>query len=458
MYNNFKTLIILFVLICVTTFSLNQIIIPNQTFYYALILSILIVIFITIYHLIILIKITKYVKSSNNTDDEIQGISLNIKSSDNYNTKIKKFIKYFFSLSHYLELFYNDLILKNKILNITLELNNSFIQNRNEDIYKIILDTAINLIENCNYGSFLVYNPDNYDFEFKAVNGYDLNFYKPIKIHLNESFIYTKSDNEFNDAVIITDIYEHNKKYLSPELAESINKNTPPNIKETISLPIKIDDKLFGFINIDSCSSFSEQNIKILNYYIKTIVSSIQDNDSIKRTIYLSKYDKLTNIYNRSYFEEIFDLYSKKCIRYNYKYSFILIDLNYLKQINDNFGHSIGDTTLRCFTDTVNKYIREADLFARIGGDEFVIVFHESNYEYSSKKMETILNELINNKFTFKNNNLINSFTITFSYGIATAPNESMVFDILLRLADKKMYDFKKNFKLNNPNLKPTKK
>jgi diguanylate cyclase (GGDEF)-like protein len=455
MYNIFKTLIVLFISILLTIFLINQLLIPNQTFYYALILSLLIIIFITIYHLIISIKITKYIKFYNNTNTEIPGTNLNIKSTDNYSTKIKKFIKYFFSLSYHLKLFYNDLIIKNKILTVTLKLNNSFIQNKNEDIYKMILDNAIDLIKNCKYGSFLIYNPDNYDFEFKAVNGYDLDFYKSIKIHLTESFLYMKSDNEFNESVIITNIYEHNRKCLPLETANLINENTPPDIKETISLPIKINDELFGFINIDSCSSFSEQEIKILNYYIKTIVSSIQDNNLIKKTIHLSKYDKLTNIYNRSYFEEIFDLYSKNSIRYNYKYSFILIDLNYLKQINDNFGHSIGDKALRYFADTVNKYIRKIDLFARIGGDEFVIIFHESNYKDSSKKMEIILNKFINNKFTFTNNNLINSLTITFSYGIAIAPDESMIFDILLRLSDKKMYNFKKNFKLNNPNLEP---
>jgi GGDEF domain-containing protein len=183
---------------------------------------------------------------------------------------------------------------------------------------------------------------------------------------------------------------------LSPEIAELIYKNTPDDIKETISLPIKLNDEIYGFLNIDSNNSFTKQEIKTLNYYVKTTVNSIKDNTLIKKTIKLSKYDKLTNIYNRSYFEETFELYSKNSIRYNNKYSFVLIDINYLKAINDNFGHSIGDKALRYFTDTVNVHIRETDLFARLGGDEFVIIFHESDFEESNNKMKQLQLLLMN--------------------------------------------------------------
>ncbi|MEA1974451.1 MAG: sensor domain-containing diguanylate cyclase [Bacillota bacterium] len=412
MYNTFKMMLLSLLIIFSSIFLLNQIIEPNTSIYYALAITLLNTIILCIYHLVILKK---------------------------------------------RESFYDSLRIKNKILNITLKLNNSFIKNEENNIYQVILDNAIDLIDKCNYGSLLIYNPDDYMFSFKAVKGYDFDFYKSVKIHLNESFIYRQSDNEFNSPVIIKNIYEHNKKFLSPEDAKLIYENTPNTIKETISLPIKLNDEIYGFINIDSTSSFTQQEIKILDYYIKTTVNSINDNNLIKKTIRLSKYDKLTNIYTRSYFEETFELYSKNSIRYNTKYSFVLIDINYLKAINDNFGHSIGDKALRYFTDTVKTQIRETDLFARLGGDEFVIVFHESSFQESNNKMKEILNKFLDTEFTFTNENSITSFNISFSYGIAVAPDESMIFDVLLRLADDKMYKFKKNFKKNNPNAIPYK-
>jgi len=353
-----------------------------------------------------------------------------------------------------------DLKLKNKLLKISLDIDNSFINNNNSntDVYQLLLDNVLSLIGNYKYGSFLIYDSDNYLFNYKAVVGYDFNIFKFIEIKLTESFIYRNSDNEFNDSIIIKNIKEHNIKYIDSENAKLINNNTPDIIKETLSIPIKIDNEIYGFINIDSTESFSEKEIEIFKSYPEIIKDVIYKNDMVKRTFHLSKYDKLTNIYNRSYFEDVFDKYSKQCIRYNLKYSFILIDLNYLKQINDNFGHITGDEALCFFSNKIKTYIRETDIFARLGGDEFILILHDSTYKQSEIKMQRILNSFLNKKFTFTNHDIIDSFYITFSYGISTSPDESMIFDILLRLADKKMYEFKRLFKKNNPDIIPKKR
>jgi len=351
-----------------------------------------------------------------------------------------------------------DLKLKNKLLQISSDMNNSFIDmNNNINIYQLLLDNALSLIDTCKYGSFLIYDSENYLFNYKAVAGYDYNIFKPINIKLNESFIYRNSNNEFNDSVIVNNIKGHNMKYTNSQNATIINDNTPNTIKETISIPIKIDNEIFGFLNLDLNRKFSKKEIESVESYSQIITDIINKNNVIKKTLHLSKYDKLTDIYNRSYFEEIFDKYSKQCVRYNLKYSFILIDLNYLKQINDNFGHIIGDKALYYFANKISESIRETDIFARLGGDEFILVMHDSTYKQSEIKMQKILNSLLNEKFAFTNHDISDSFYITFSYGISTSPDESMVFDILLRLADKKMYEFKKLFKLNNPNIIPTK-
>jgi len=350
-----------------------------------------------------------------------------------------------------------DLKLKNKLLQISSDMNNSVVNMNNKNIYQLLLDNALLLIDNCKYGSLLVYDSKNYLFKYKAVVGYDYKIFKSIKIKLNESFIYRNSNNEFNDSVIVNNIKNHNLKYTNSQNATIINDNTPNTIKETISIPIKIDGEIFGFLNLDLDRNFSKKEIESAESYSKIITDIINKNNIIKKTLHLSKYDKLTNIYNRSYFEEIFDKYSKRCVRYNLKYSFILIDLNYLKQINDNFGHIIGDKALSFFTSKINENIRETDIFARLGGDEFILILHDSTYKQSEIKMQKILNSLLNEKFTIKNHEISNSFYITFSYGISTSPDESMVFDILLRLADKKMYEFKRLFKINNPDIIPRK-
>lgn len=65
--------------------------------------------------------------------------------------------------------------------------------------------------------------------------------------------------------------------------------------------------------------------------------------------------------------------------RYNRSLHIVLFDLDDFKEINDTFGHEAGDKVLKVFADTVGSSIRESDIFARYGGDEFVALFHDSN-------------------------------------------------------------------------------
>lgn len=345
--------------------------------------------------------------------------------------------------------------LKNEILNLSFNLNNSFIQDHNDNIYMMILNKAISLIDGCEKGSFLVYDPDSYSFSFSAVKGYNFDTFKNAKIGLDETFIYRNSDNEYNEPVIIKNIHAHNEKYMSNKYKDIIKNSISQDFEETLSIPIKINDSIFGIINLDSKVKFTKNQIENLDLFSKKIAEILHNNELLEKTIYLSKYDKLTNIYNRSYFEEVFRLFSKHSMRYNTSYSFVLIDLNYLKQINDNFGHNIGDKALTYFVNTIKKNIRETDIFARLGGDEFVIILKEADYDIAKNKMDIILNKFLNNKFQITSGNKNKSFNITFSYGIAISPIESMVFDILLRLADKRMYEFKTEFKMNHPNMIP---
>ena len=84
---------------------------------------------------------------------------------------------------------------------------------------------------------------------------------------------------------------------------------------------------------------------------------------------------KLTNIYNRRSFEDIFDKILNKALRYNESFYLVTFDLNNLKHINDTFGHLNGDEFIKSFVNKLKKSIRNSDVLARYGGDEFVGVF-----------------------------------------------------------------------------------
>ena len=93
----------------------------------------------------------------------------------------------------------------------------------------------------------------------------------------------------------------------------------------------------------------------------------------------LSITDPLTSIYNRRKFNELLTHEVERSKRYKTGLSLIMCDIDYFKNINDSFGHDIGDKTLKIFSAKINENIREVDMFARWGGEEFMILMPNAN-------------------------------------------------------------------------------
>ena len=84
--------------------------------------------------------------------------------------------------------------------------------------------------------------------------------------------------------------------------------------------------------------------------------------------IYLSRYDSLTKIYNRSYFEELLNNTRSECEKENNIFSLAILAIDNLKNINDTYGHEAGDAMIVHFVHTINRVMQKPDCFARIGG------------------------------------------------------------------------------------------
>jgi two-component system cell cycle response regulator len=93
----------------------------------------------------------------------------------------------------------------------------------------------------------------------------------------------------------------------------------------------------------------------------------------------LSTTDSLTGVYNRRYFTEIFDRKFKIEKRYHNHLSLLVIDLDHFKNINDNYGHAAGDHVLTQFSRVCEKILRETDVLARIGGEEFGVLLSNTD-------------------------------------------------------------------------------
>ncbi|MFV0596508.1 diguanylate cyclase [Shewanella sp.] len=142
--------------------------------------------------------------------------------------------------------------------------------------------------------------------------------------------------------------------------------------------------------------------------------------------------DRLTGIWNRVRLEEEALLEIAKFERYGHPISLIMLDLDNFKQINDKFGHVIGDLILKEFCAVVKNCIRTTDILARWGGEEFVVLLPNSGFTHATSLAERIRVAVENHEFN-------HGLRITTSAGFSTCyPTDS--WDSWLERADKALY------------------
>ena len=162
----------------------------------------------------------------------------------------------------------------------------------------------------------------------------------------------------------------------------------------------------------------------------------IQQQEHLSKEIRnLSETDHLTAIYNRRKITELFDREITRYNRYKYPLSIILIDIDYFKKINDQFGHNQGDKTLQEIASLLKTESRESDYVGRWGGEEFLIICPETDLDGArtlAEKLRTTISEYPFTRIGHK----------TASFGVATCSNDSS-FENMINHADEALYTAK---------------
>lgn len=144
--------------------------------------------------------------------------------------------------------------------------------------------------------------------------------------------------------------------------------------------------------------------------------------------------DTLTGTYNRLKFEFELDNWVSYANINKVDLSLAMLDIDYFKRINDTFGHQVGDNILKHNTQIIQKSIRYTDIFARWGGDEFVILFPNTNLEDAVQLIDRVRIEI--------NNSLTDQGNITCSFGVVSI-NDDEDSNSFLKRADDKLYEAK---------------
>lgn len=336
--------------------------------------------------------------------------------------------------------------LQKKINQAILELSMDLLKHHeNEQIYQKMLEKMIQTIPNAQGGSVLIKKDDK--FRYVAAVGFDLNELSKISFEDNVERIWIKPPYTLKKRKDIITIYDKVDPGMLP-LMRKVGKID--NIMCTVSVPIEINGETVLIINFDNFSdenAFNQASVELARLfanYLGVVFERIRLEGKIKEQyeemVYLSSHDPLTGLMNRRSFQEYGEKLLALAKREGKKVSLLFLDLSDFKPINDKYSHIFGDQVLKIIGSRIERSLRESDLVARFGGDEFVVLAYncaEQDVKHLAQKLAYFIQEPI--EYEGK------TISVGVNIGIAIYPDHSQDLDGLVRLADMAMYNAKRD-------------
>ena len=218
-------------------------------------------------------------------------------------------------------------------------------------------------------------------------------------------------------------------------------------IRSVIYIPLKVQRNKVGFLTFDNI--LSRRKIGYLDFislqqFASQMALAIDNARLFERVQELSNYDELTKLPVRRYFNEKFaeEIYRSK--RFDLTLSLMIMDIDWFKQINDGYGHQIGDWALKEVSKVIRTSLRQTDVPCRFGGDEMVIMLPRTTGEEAkiiAKRLKDRIGAItLPSRYTEGK-----EVHLSISQGIASFPLDGSTPDELLEKADKALYIVKQN-------------
>jgi diguanylate cyclase (GGDEF)-like protein len=157
------------------------------------------------------------------------------------------------------------------------------------------------------------------------------------------------------------------------------------------------------------------------------------------RLIELASTDNLTGLANRMKLAEVLERERSHALRDNKPLSLIMLDVDYFKRINDQFGHEAGDRALRHLAGVLSSRLRETDLLCRLGGEEFAVLLPGATLDQAAELANDLRRHLGDRPLEVGTGQQV----MTFSAGVATLGEDGQSLDQLMQTADRRMYEAK---------------
>jgi diguanylate cyclase (GGDEF)-like protein/putative nucleotidyltransferase with HDIG domain len=225
-----------------------------------------------------------------------------------------------------------------------------------------------------------------------------------------------------------------------PVLANSVVKEpryiaVHPGTRSALSLPLKYREDLMGVLSLESreAYAFSSQDVLTLRTLADQLAIALHNARAYQSALEQAITDGLTGLKTHRYFMEALDREWRRSTRSGHMFSLIMMDLDGFKLVNDRHGHLEGDKVLTAVATLLNDQVRQSNVVARYGGDEFAIMLPETRTEQAEVLAERL-------RACIARDHYLAAHGVTASFGIATFPVHGPTQEEILRVADTGMY------------------
>jgi diguanylate cyclase (GGDEF)-like protein len=298
------------------------------------------------------------------------------------------------------------------------------------DVLDAVVSEAVRLIENARDVNIFLYK--NYRLSFGASLDADGVRNKAFSKPRSNGLTYTVARQ--GEIIIVEDMRRHPLFTTAPK----------DWVGSIIGIPLKVGDAVVGVMNLSrrTLGGFSPSELRLLSLLSDQAAVAIS-NASLHQMISRQAYsDTLTGLPNRRALDERLEEEVQSARKNNYSFAVIMMDLDGFKDVNDTYGHSVGDDVLRLVFNQMARGVRNTDFLARYGGDELTLILTQSDMSSAQIVAEKIVEGMSKLKYKLPDGKKLK---LGISGGIAIFPVNARNGPDMLRAADTALYQAKKH-------------
>lgn len=281
-----------------------------------------------------------------------------------------------------------------------------------KQLLELVVDSAM-MIAKAERGFLMLFRKDG-NLEFEVTRNIDRKSLEGERFKISRSVV--NQVLATNNPLFLNAIYA-NKKFKISESMEALG------LRMVMCVPLKVRDRLLGLIYVDSHSeteTFTKLEERLFEAFAAQASVAIENSHLHDASVH----DALTGLYNYGYLRARLEEEINRERRYKREsISFLMLDLDHFKSINDAHGHLFGNSILVKVAELIKKSVRKCDVAARYGGDEFCILMPESNVHGAQSLARRLQEGIVDLKFDIGTEVV----PLTSSVGISTFPVEKIV-------------------------------